>query len=372
MPLWVRLVLVGVILLSLVSDLWPVFTGDAGLERPYQLTLAAGYVPLLLIPYRPDVASLVMVQSMLLSFFADEPMRLAMSVLIVGAAVAATGRRLPAGLFAVAGVVWALVQLVLGKVTTGILWSFLPLLLVTMAGALGISELVRGRRQDAQQLQVLAAEKEEVRASERRRLATELHDVVAYDITVIAMQSRLARTATDPVQTSEILGTIEGAARQALTDLRRLVTVLRLEASGPEELEATNATSALRADLVTVEDHLEQLGHRVRIDVTGDLDAIPASLRNSIRRTLRESVVNVVKHSGTDAEVVIALTVDSTGVRFEAINSVAGPVADMPSGGHGLTALEERAKAFNGTCHHGTNDQGRFVVELHLPFAAAQ
>ena len=141
-------------------------------------------------------------------------------------------------------------------------------------------------------------------AAERLRIARELHDVVAHSMSVIAMHAGAARLAvgTDPASERAALDVIESSSREALGEMRRLVTVLRDE----------NADAAARspvpglADLPTLVASVAAGGLTVDVKTEGDLEVVPSGVSLAAYRVIQEALTNVVRHAGpTSAHVVV-------------------------------------------------------------------
>jgi signal transduction histidine kinase len=210
-------------------------------------------------------------------------------------------------------------------------------------------------------------------AEERLRLARELHDVVAHSISVIAVQSGVGAhiANTQPEEAAKALAAIEATSRAALTELRRLLGVLRQEGDPQGSLAPVPGLADLDALLAEV----AKAGLAVRLRVEGTASPLPAGVDLSAYRIVQEALTNVVKHAGPasaqvtvgyhDQDVTVEVTDDGCGV--------AAPTGDGQARvGHGLIGMRERVAVFGGDLEAGPRPSGGFRVAARLPFAAEQ
>jgi signal transduction histidine kinase len=218
-------------------------------------------------------------------------------------------------------------------------------------------------------------------ASERTRIARELHDVVAHSLSVIAVQADAAEAslARDPSRVGEPLRAIRGSAREALTDMRQLLHVLRSDDIADSDADPSaepcagprfRAPARGLADLPLLADGLREAGLQLEVDVRVGRAPIPSGIELAVFRIAQEALTNVLKHAGT---VPTRLTVEGgqDAVRVVVRNAPgrpARPVADTErSSGHGLIGVRERALAAGGTLHSGPTDDGGFELVATLP-----
>jgi signal transduction histidine kinase len=208
---------------------------------------------------------------------------------------------------------------------------------------------------------------------ERLRLARELHDVVAHSISVIAVQSGVgAHVAnTQPEEAAKALAAIEATSRAALTELRRLLGVLRQEG----EPQGSLAPVPSLADLDALLAEVAKAGLGVRLRIEGTPSPLPAGVDLSAYRIVQEALTNVVKHAGparaqvvvgySDRDVTVEITDDGRGVT--------APTGDGRARvGHGLIGMRERVQVFGGDLEAGPRPGGGFRVAARLPLAADQ
>jgi signal transduction histidine kinase len=221
------------------------------------------------------------------------------------------------------------------------------------------------RRRLAQALESLAAEQraaeEAVVREERARIGVEVRDVVAHAVGLMLVQVGAARLGLEsegrPVP--EQLRAAETTGRRALAELRRSLEVLPAEGS-TASLEPLPDLDML-PDLVR---GFDTAGLDVRLHA-GELGALPRSLQLTAYRILQEALTNALRHAGrVQVRVVLSRCADILTV--EVSNPLSGPPRPLlPSGGHGLLGMRERAAMFDGSLTTGAED-GRFVVRAVL------
>ncbi|MDL4817722.1 sensor histidine kinase [Actinomadura opuntiae] len=205
---------------------------------------------------------------------------------------------------------------------------------------------------------------------ERARIARELHDVVAHHISMIAVQAETARLATPgmPDAGAKRLLDIGDTARAALTEMRRLLGVLREDTRRPE-------ARAPQPGLVEVLDLLDEArdvsGTAARLIVSGPPDPLDPGVELAAYRIVQESLTNARRHApGAAVDVELHYTGDALRVRVRD-NGPGGPAAPA-SGGHGLLGMRERAAAVGGEVRAGPAAGGGYLVEADLPTRAAR
>jgi signal transduction histidine kinase len=208
-------------------------------------------------------------------------------------------------------------------------------------------------RQAAQQL-----------AHERTRLARELHDVVTHSLSVVVVQAGALRLDSQPEQ-AERLAAIEGTARSALAEMRRLLGVLRGEpATDLSPQPGLDQLSALVEPLLAT-------GLEVRVDVTGSARPLPPGLDLAAYRVVQESVTNVLNHSVAQA---VTVALDWQPDRLVVTVRDDGAHADRSGGregGRGLLGLAERVALYGGSLRHGPVGRRGYELRAELPLVAA-
>lgn len=242
---------------------------------------------------------------------------------------------------------------------------FVNLAFVVFAVLLG--ELVRTRRDYLREVEArlarLEAEREtEARravADERTRIARELHDVVAHHVSMMVVQSEAAATsAADP----KAFDAVASTGREALTELRRLVTVLREDGS-----RAPAAPQPGVGDLAQLAEQVRAAGLPVDVTVEGEPRPLPAGVDLSAYRIVQEALTNTIKHAGpARAHVVVRWCPDA--VEVSVVDDGVGVGANgPPTTGHGLVGISERVALFGGSLQCGPAPGGGFAVAARLP-----
>ncbi|MFD0206201.1 MULTISPECIES: sensor histidine kinase [Saccharothrix] len=205
---------------------------------------------------------------------------------------------------------------------------------------------------------------------ERARIARELHDVVAHHISMIAVQAETARLTTPglPAEGARRLSEIGDTARAGLTEMRRLLGVLREDA--PQDVAERHPQPGLR-QLTELLDHVRDTsGAGARLIVSGAPAGLDPGVELAAYRIVQEALTNARRHA-PGAAVDVELHYTEEALRLRIRDNGPGPPAAAPVGGHGLTGMRERAAAVGGRLHTGPAAVGGFVVEASLPARAA-
>ena len=203
----------------------------------------------------------------------------------------------------------------------------------------------------------------EAAAAERRRIARELHDIVAHRVTTIVIQSESgAATADDPERAREAFGTIADSGRQALGELRRLLGLLRSD----DETAATAPQPGL-AELDELVASTRTAGMPVEMTVEGDVTDLPAGIDLTAYRIVQEALTNALRHARTSASVHVAR---DRGVVVVEVRNPIGADTDASVNGHGagrgLAGMRERVRVYNGELT-ARAERGEWVVHATLP-----
>ena len=231
-------------------------------------------------------------------------------------------------------------------------------------------QLARTRRQHTQALEErnrqLEREREiQVRmaaARERTRIAREIHDVVSHNLSAVTLLADGAASAvrTDPEQARTAMLTARDAGREAMSQMRSMLSVLR------SDDDADLGPQPGLDDLDVLVEEARAAGSPVRVGITGDTTDIPAGTQLALYRIVQESLTNVRKHAGPvdDVEVAIACCEDDIEVRVT--DDGEGDASSAASGGHGLVGMRERVAALDGTLESGPT-YGGYEVRAVLP-----
>ena len=204
---------------------------------------------------------------------------------------------------------------------------------------------------------------EELRA-ERGRIADELHDIIAHDITIVAMHARVLQQTSDPEVRSVSERAISKAAGQALADTRRVLNLIHGQQGDPTA--AVTGAPGIRSILAQLADQLRALGDTVSIS-TADGPELAKSIDATLVRMARESVTNIVKHGASPRTVHFALVFSRGTVDLRIENSpYSGAPASHGHPGYGLARLHERAELLGGSFRAGEDGTG-WVARMSLP-----
>jgi signal transduction histidine kinase len=229
---------------------------------------------------------------------------------------------------------------------------------------LSVSEIARSRRERS--LEFARTQEEEARrhaSEERLRIARELHDVLAHNISLINVQAGVALHLMDerPDQARSALTAIKQASTEALGELRSVLDILRQGHETPPRAP----TSGLG--------HLDDLvaksraaGLSVRKRVVGDPRPLPPRVDLAAFRIVQEAITNVTRHAGT-ALAEIEVDYGENDLTIQIDDDGRGTSGETPSGGRGISGMRERATALDGEFEAGPRPGGGFRVRARLP-----
>lgn len=273
----------------------------------------------------------------------------------------------------IAALVVAIVFFAVFNLSRGADWGTAVFGGVLFWGAWAIGVALRyseGRRRDvetkARHLELESAERTRVAiADERARIARELHDAVAHNVSVMVLQVGAVRRrlSDDQVSEREFLKGVEDAGREAVTELHRMLGLLRTDDS--------QAALAARPSLDRLDDLLEQVrstGLVVDLTVQGDPRTLPAGIDVSAFRIVQEALTNVLKHAG-GARATVRVVYGVSELELEIVDTGGSARrAEVGNGnGHGLIGMQERVALFGGTLRADHDPSGGFAVRARLP-----
>jgi signal transduction histidine kinase len=200
-------------------------------------------------------------------------------------------------------------------------------------------------------------------AAERARIARELHDIVAHHVSVMVVQADGARYAlrTDSSRAETALTAISDTGRQALTEMRKLLGVLR-SAGEQSGLAPVPGLGELRELL----DQARAAGLEVSYTLTGTPRELPEGAELAAYRVVQESLTNTRKHAGLAATAAVTLRYEPDGLTVEVTDDGIASPGNEPAG-HGLAGMRERIAVYGGTVQAGPLPGGGFGVTAHLP-----
>jgi signal transduction histidine kinase len=199
---------------------------------------------------------------------------------------------------------------------------------------------------------------------ERARIARELHDAIAHNVSMMVVQAGAERRVLEARggATQEVLETIERIGRGALTEMRRLVGMLRSDDGEPL------APQPGLDDLPTLVARVSDAGLPVELHVDGERRELPVGIELSAYRIVQEALTNALKHAGeAHASVLVRYGTDS--LELEIVDDGLGneTQALVSSGGHGLVGMRERVALYGGRLDAGRSQSGGFAVRVLLP-----
>ncbi|MDW3219842.1 MAG: histidine kinase [Acidimicrobiales bacterium] len=246
-------------------------------------------------------------------------------------------------------------------------WVAVPANVIIFGTAWILGDNLRTRRQYLAELEEKAARSEEQQAAEaeravaeeRTRIARELHDVVAHSMSVMVVQAGAARRVIDqnPVQAGTALAAIEETGRESLTEMRRVLGVLRGEGDTAELAPAPGL-----ADFDRLLHHCEEAGMPVELIVTGDVRRLSPGLEMNAYRVVQESLTNALKHAGR-ASATVTLHYASDTLHVSVHDDGRGAAAITAGAGQGIVGMRERVEAYDGTLAAAPRPGGGFAVE---------
>ncbi|MFG1673399.1 sensor histidine kinase [Micromonospora sp. NPDC049282] len=257
-------------------------------------------------------------------------------------------------------------------------------LAVTVGLPLLLGLVVRTTRELGRQAEERAAaeqrrresESRAARADERSAIARELHDVLAHHVASMVLRVGVARHVLpdlDP-RVGEVFDDVHGTGTAALTDLRRLVAVLR----DPDGVRGDAALTviepaALPAAIGAAVDRARQAGVVVEADVDAAVGTLDAVRGQAVLRLTQEALTNVAKHAGAAAQARLTVSVVDGAVHWAVSDDGRGAApAGVPSGGgHGLVGMRERVEVLGGRLEAGPTGYG-WRVRTVLPAAGPE
>jgi signal transduction histidine kinase len=202
-------------------------------------------------------------------------------------------------------------------------------------------------------------------AEERRRIARELHDLVAHHVAVMGVLATGARrtASRDPAAADEALATIEQTGRTVLREMRRLLEVLRSDSEPAGELAPAPGLAAVEA----LVDQVREAGLPVTLRVDGDPEPLDPGVALTLYRVVQEALTNVLKHAGP-ATAEVRIVGRGPSLQLEIFDTGHGPPPGGGSGvGHGLVSMRERVHLLGGTLRAGPRPGGGFRVYATIP-----
>lgn len=244
--------------------------------------------------------------------------------------------------------------------SSSFLYFFGLLAVLGLSWTLGLLARTMRRARESRNAQV-TAEQDVVVEQERNRIARDMHDVVAHSLAVVIAQADGARYArdTDPGVVDEALATISSTAREALGDVRILLSQLRHNQG--------DSPQPVLADLDRLVEQMRSSGLVISREATGRPLALATGQQLAVYRIVQEALTNALRHGDTSREVRLEFRwhPDALTVTVSSALPDDGVVAANPTG-HGIAGMRERAALFGGRFSAHAVD-GRWLVSATLP-----
>ncbi len=247
--------------------------------------------------------------------------------------------------------------------------------LALFVGAWVLGDNLRTRRAYLRALEERTAQLEREReanarraaAEEQARIAREVHDIVAHNLSVIVVQATAADAVfvSQPDDARQAVRTIERTARQALEELRRVLGVVRSRDLSSGEL----APQPKLANLNALADQVRAAGIDVNLEMVGEAAELPAAFQVSAYRIVQEALTNTLRHSGAK-HATVTVGFDPAELRLEIVDD--GTPGTSNGDGRGLAGMRERAAMFGGTVEAGPRHPVGFRVAARMPIATGQ
>ena len=230
-----------------------------------------------------------------------------------------------------------------------------------------LGRVVRARQKRADTLEVSVREHEErarrAVTEERARIARELHDVIAHNVSAMVLQAGAARQVldTDPARVRDPLLAIEHSGREAIAEMRRLLGILRENGGGALSLAPQPGIDRLGE----LAEQARTVGLTVDLRVEGDPTVLPTGLGLTAYRVVQESLTNAMKHAGP-AHVDVCVRHAAGELAIDVADDGRGAERGLV-GGHGLIGMRERVSVYGGRLEAGPRPEGGFRVSARLP-----
>jgi signal transduction histidine kinase len=366
---------VALALIATAAELGQVI-GAAGTPRPLAIVLAVLAGGALVLRRRAPLAVLAttLAAGVAIVALGDEPSGLSMLIALYSTA-ALCERRVSLAALAPTLVVVVVLSVatagVEGRDTSALGGAIIAAVLT--AGIWGLGAYAQTRRRYLRELQERAASAEREREQlariavhqERASIARELHDIVAHSVSVMLLGVRGARDVlrSSPDVADETLARVELSGEQSLTELRRILALLR----EPEQTAESHPQPSL-AELNELVAGYRAAGLAVRLEVIGEPTPLPTGVELSVYRIVQEALTNTVKHS-KPTDVTVTLAYQGASLELEVVDDGKSTPPAATASGQGLIGMRERVALLGGELEAGPREGGGFRVAARLPVA---
>lgn len=204
-------------------------------------------------------------------------------------------------------------------------------------------------------------------SAERTRIAREIHDVVAHGLSIMIVQADGGLYAADqrPDQAKKALATIGDTGRDALTEMRQLLGLLKEDASAADHQPRPQPGVSQIPELV---ENVREAGLAVEYGVTGAVRELPALLGLTAYRIVQEGLTNALKHAGPGAEASVELDFGPAELTIVVADDGRGAAVSGNGSGHGLVGMRQRVSVSGGTVTAGPRPGGGYHVTAKIPY----
>jgi signal transduction histidine kinase len=278
--------------------------------------------------------------------------------------VAAAGAAVTALAFELHRVVWGYTLPLFGAIS-GIALAGMALALgLYQSTRLAYVEQLRDRARRLERERELL--REQAATDERLRIARELHDVVAHNVSLMVVQAQaLGATASDQAAARRTAQSIAELGRGAMSEMHRTLALMRRDGAGGDR-----APQPTLANLDGLLEQARSAGVAVELAIDGEPRALPAGVELSAYRIVQEALTNVIKHAGP-ARTSVRVRYGDEALELEVVDDGPGPdpaQAALPASGHGVVGMRERVALFGGTLRTGPVNGRGYRVEALLPY----
>lgn len=364
-PLTAKIVLIVVAVVSLVSDV--LLVGE-DLSK-----LAAGVVPSLVLitlglvaqGWKPTAGAAIVVAGAFYCIFVDNASYAAACLGVAAGFLIALATREFILVFLGAVALWCIVLVWVQPRELALVPAYV--LMICLGAVIGdfFRRALGKEDQHARDLADFEERRRQAIDEERRHLARELHDVIAHDLTIVAMHARVLDFAESPQDRATSQQAIGDSARNALLDLRRMLNALYGPGWDADVPGTEDPSVKLSAQIDDISAEMESLGVKVTLRLA-DTTGLPRSIELALLHTVRESTTNILKHVGHSTSVTMEVTLSARSVELLVSNTPCGnsrPI-DLPQSGFGLIGMRDRISLFGGTLTAGPDSQGWTVRAL--------
>lgn len=230
---------------------------------------------------------------------------------------------------------------------------------------------LRERARQAERERDLLAER--AVAAERRRIAREMHDVVAHRVSTIALQAGALSVTAPDERTIETAEVIRQVSAQALTELREILNVLRHDQpESADGVHGVQSDGSVQADVATLVRDCVAAGGNIHLHAATEIPVVTGAVRRAVYRVAQEALTNAAKHA-PHARVDIRLVDEQGELQLTVTNRRGGKRPSghaVPGSGYGLLGMRERVTLVQGNLHTGPTLEGGYRVHAAFPLVS--